>query len=326
MMKSRIILLICICLFTLPVFAQDDGRYVEPEALADPEGAFTEVDGLQIYYIEMGDTDDPTVILVHGFAGSTFTWRDTIAPLVEAGYHVVALDLPPFGLSDKAIPEDYTRSSMAATLAGLMDTLEIESATLVGHSMGGGVIAQFAIDYPQRVEKLVFVDGAVYIPPEKPDVEATEEARLTGDNPLSFLSRFDPQSPLSAAALRTFITPEVFNEILSNAYHNKSVITPEVQEGYQRPLHIRGWEVGLLTFMAANEITENIDIDALRALDVPALIIWGQEDSWVPLAVGEALANALPHATLVTYPETGHMPMEETTEAFLSDLIAFLEG
>jgi pimeloyl-ACP methyl ester carboxylesterase len=105
---------------------------------------------------ESGPTDGPAVVLVHGFGGSTFNWRYTLPALAEAGYRAVALDLMGFGLSDKSFDQDDSHAAQADFVADVMTALDIQRATLVGHSMGGNVIAHFALKYPERVEGLVF--------------------------------------------------------------------------------------------------------------------------------------------------------------------------
>jgi alpha-beta hydrolase superfamily lysophospholipase len=119
------------------IFLSFNQEYRSPQELADTGGAFAEVNGASIYYIAKGESSNPAIILIHGFGGSTFTWRGNIDALAGAGYYVVALDLPPFGLSDKSPEIGYSRSDFAAYVAGLMDYLEIESATFVGHRRGG---------------------------------------------------------------------------------------------------------------------------------------------------------------------------------------------
>ncbi len=315
------ILTFILLLFTvIPLVSAQD--HVDPAELADEDGQFAEINGAQIYYIERGVDNDSAIILIHGFGGSTFTWRDNIDVLVDAGFHVVALDLPPFGLSDKSADIDYSRDAMADTVAGLMEALGIESATVVGHSMGGGVTAYFAVQYNEHVDSLVFVAGGAGYSGEDHESESDEEQ--SDSSPLGFLSRFDPESPLAAGALRLFLTPERFNDILITAYHNTSVVTPEVEAGYQRALQVEGWEIGLLAFMGTGEEIAPFGNEALATLDVPVLIVWGEEDSWAPIIIGEYLRDLMQNVTWVTYPDVGHLPMEENTAKFNEDLLEFL--
>jgi pimeloyl-ACP methyl ester carboxylesterase len=306
--------------FVLPIAAQRQ-TFKTPQELADPNGAFADVNGVSLYYIAEGDPTNPAVILIHGFGGSTFTWRDNIQPIAEAGFYVVALDLPPFGLSDKNPDLDYSRSWMADQVAGLMDMLEIESATIVGHSMGGGVTAQFAVRHTAKVDQLVFVAGGIF--DETARQTTTEEDE--NDSPLAILASIDPKSPFADTLLRNVLTPERFSDILISAYHRQEVVTAAVAAGYQRPLALEDWTGGFLAYIQAEE-TAPVTLAELAALDLRTLILWGEQDSWVEIVMGESMVAAFSNATFITYPDVGHLPMEENTAQFNEDLIAFLQG
>lgn len=319
-MIKYLILFFIATLYTLPLLAQ-----TTPQDLADPDGKFLSVDDTSIYLQTRGNPDDPAVVLIHGFGGSTFTWRNTLDPLAEAGFYVVALDLPPFGLSNKSADLDYSRSALADLVVDVMDELSIEKAVIVGHSMGGGVTASFAVQHPERVNGLVFVDGGVF--------EAMPEGAVSSDGGMSDLSGFietlDPRSPFAAMLVRAFLTPERFTEILKSAYVRKEVITPEVIAGYQRPLQLDDWPQGLLAFSTAVE-TSPISLDDLaNAVDqygMPVLIIWGEDDPWVSILLGETMQVALSESEIITYEGVGHLPMEEAQEDFNTDLMTFLNA
>lgn len=287
----RIILCLIIgCVFLIPVSAQST-----PQELADPDGQFLDIDGVSIYIQAHGDAANPAVILLHGFGGSTFTWRGTLDPLVEAGYYMVAMDLPPFGLSDKSAELDYSRTGLANLVVGAMDELEIETAVIVGHSMGGGVTAYLGARYPERVRGLIFVSGGLF--EAMPDTAATSQADTSSrDGLFGMLEGIDPSSPLAGVLVRTFLTPDRFTDLLESAYTRTDVITPEVIAGYQRPLLTDDWPEGLLAFSAAEEMTP-VSLDDLTAAidenDIPVLIVWGESDTWVSIALGETMHAAL---------------------------------
>ncbi|MDH4209682.1 MAG: alpha/beta fold hydrolase, partial [Anaerolineae bacterium] len=115
-----------------------------------------QVDGRCIRY--WGEGTGENVLLVHGLACSIEFWRYNVGPLA-AQYRVYAMDLPGCGRSDKLVPE-FSLAYGASFLGGFMDALGINGATLVGHSMGGALCAQFAVTFPQRTEALILVDSA----------------------------------------------------------------------------------------------------------------------------------------------------------------------
>lgn len=329
-MIRKLITLLIVIFTTQFVSAQ---TYKTPQDLADPDGRFLDIDGISIYVQIQGQSDQPAVVLIHGFGGSSFTWRNSLPALADAGYYAVALDLPPFGLSDKSPDLDYSRSALADLVVKVMDYLEIDQAVIVGHSMGGGVTAYFGAQHPERVKGLVFVDGGVFEAMPQPSATATEEAseqRTGGLSDLSgFMENIDPSSPLAAALVRTFLTPKRFTDILESAYGRKDVITDEVITGYQRPLLLEDWPQGLLAFSAAEE-KNPITLDELSAAveknNIPVLIIWGGSDRWVSIELAKVMKTALKGASLITYEGVGHLPMEEETKQFNTDLVDFLKA
>src|SRR6267142_2884310 len=121
---------------------------------------FTTIDGVRIHYQEAGDEKAPPMILIHGFISSNLVWNDVFLPLAQAGFHVIAPDLPGYGYSEKPRDGEYTIAAQARAVLGLMDQMGIERATIVGASYGGAIAAMMALDYPERVARLVLV-GAV---------------------------------------------------------------------------------------------------------------------------------------------------------------------
>src|SRR3982750_2586663 len=120
---------------------------------------FVHVDGANIHYQEFGDKSKPTLVLIHGFTASVYVWHAAAPIIAEGRFHVVAIDLLGFGYSEKPAWFDYSITSQARMIARFMNRLGIGRATLVGSSYGGAVAATLALDYPERVEKLVLVDA-----------------------------------------------------------------------------------------------------------------------------------------------------------------------
>jgi pyruvate dehydrogenase E2 component (dihydrolipoamide acetyltransferase) len=132
-------------------------NYVPPEPDEEETGAsyeFVEVGGYRLRYLKMGD-GEKTVILVHGFGGDLDRWLFTQQPLA-ASASVYALDLPGHGLSTKKVI-DGSVAALTEVVAGFMDAVQIESAHIVGHSLGGGIALQLAIAHPKRVESLALI-------------------------------------------------------------------------------------------------------------------------------------------------------------------------
>lgn len=302
-----------ICLvgpFVIPLPQQPD---MSPDAVAPGTGHFLTVDGLRTYVQDLGPREGPAVVFIHGFGGSTFSWRETLPVLASAGFRSIALDLKGFGLSDKRFEEDYTHRSQADYVARVMEELGVDKAVVVGHSMGASVAAHLAVRYPDKVEKILFVDGAV-------DVE-DEESSL---DPIGWLVRIPPLRQWARFVMRWQLDEETIAERLSTAYFDPDFVTPEVEDGYLTPQRIKDWELALLGIMrdsSKNSLTSS----ELEGIDTPVLIIWGEEDTWVPLSRGRTLASSLEGSELSVIPLSGHLPMEEQAEQFNERLLEFLQ-
>ncbi|MBI5671011.1 MAG: alpha/beta hydrolase [Chloroflexi bacterium] len=318
MKRFALLLLLLTFGLTGAVAAQEaTPEIVTPQDLADPDGQFVDIEGVSVYYRQAGPADGPAVLLLHGFLGSTVNWDDTIPVLAEAGYHVIAFDRPPFGLSDKRPELDYSLEAQAALTAGLMDKLGIDRAALVGHSAGGAVAAQFALAYPERVSKLVLVAGAIGLN------AADDAADSQASQAFSFLRDADPNNPLAQLALRAFFTSDFARNMLRESVSDPDRVTPELVERNSAYLKLRGWEAGLLAFTRDAQF-DKPDLDSLAKMEIPVLLLWGEDDNTVPLAVGERLRDTFPNDTWKPYPNAGHMLMLDAGEAMHADLLAFL--
>lgn len=269
-----------------------------------PEGIIRDVADAKVHYIDEGS--GPAVILIHGFAGSTFSWRRVLPGLAPA-HRVVALDLPGFGFSDRDPARDYGQRAQAERVVALMDLLGIQRATLIGHSMGGAIAERVAAGHPDRVERLVLVAA----------VNAGEASRAPGRGmaagPMFALIGVVQRSPSAMYTLG--------RRALARMVHDRAHATEEVMRGYIDPLLLPGTVAAVRKMAAANRDEAPVDLAAITA---PTLVLSGASDAAIPPERGEALAAAIPGARHVTIPEAGHLIAEERPEAFLEEVLAFL--
>lgn len=269
-------------------------------------GEIRRIDGEDIHFIEAGS--GPAVVLIHGFAASSFTWRDVLPELSER-HRVVALDLPGFGFSDRNTALDYSLGAHARRTKRLMDSLGIGHAVVVGHSMGGAVAQRLALQYPGSVEALVLaasVDASARAPWE-------QHAAV---HPLLFrLLDIGLHSPV----LVRFGSRRTVLDIAADP----SYATPEVIDGYARPVLVPGTAAALARLVAGTAAEPPAD---LSQLSVPTLVISGERDRSVPVSVGEGLETKIAGARHVVVPGIGHLTAEERPELFLAELTAFLSG
>ena len=305
-----ILVVLLVLPFIIPLPEQPD---LSAGALAPGTGRFMTVDGVKTYVQDIGPRDGPAVVLIHGFGGSTYSWRDTIPALASEGYRAVALDLKGFGLSDKKFDEDYGHPSQASFVAGVMDELGIDKASIAGHSMGASVLGHFASQYPERVDKLVFIDGTVNV-----DEDASSF------DPMKWLIQFPPIKQWARLIMRWQLNEETIAARLRTAYHDPEFVTEEIETGYLLPQHVKDWEVALLGIVRDSN-KNSLPSPLQDIIDAPVLIVWGEQDTWVPVGRGRILAESLPGSDLSIIPDSGHLPMEEQAEVFNRILLDYLK-
>jgi pimeloyl-ACP methyl ester carboxylesterase len=273
---------------------------------AAPNARVVTVEGRRTVVAEAGVATDPALILVHGFGGSTFGWRHVVEPLAASGWFVVALDLPGFGLAEKGWSGSYDHASHARFVLAVMDQMQINQAVLAGHSMGGNVVSWVAALAPERVRGLALIDAAI--------------GASFGDSPATSALQASPLRRAVRILIRSAFTEATFGELLSSAFAVKSAATPEMIRGYAAASRLPEWDAALLGVLrdgSKNALTRPIaEIVSRAGAPIPTLILWGADDSWVPLSAGESLRDALPGATYVVLPGLGHVPFEEDPEAF----------
>lgn len=327
----RVLFFVVVIVVVLPFIIPLPTVGVEAKTLADPDGVFIEVDGLQTYVLARGPEDGPPVLLLHGWGASTFTWREQINVLAEAGYRAIAFDRPPYGLSAKTgdnIP--YTPSALADFTAKVMSALGVERAVMVGQSQGGGVTGYFAVRYPTRVEKVVFVSGALRPtddpPPPNSGGTGGRVGGALGLPPfVNSLLNVYPAQWWARLGIRAFVRPDFASRILQSAYFDPNFMTPEIAAGYSKQLQVIGWDEALINQLRGAAFqADPITAEQIASIRVPVLIAWGRDDTWVPLSVGERLKELLPEAEFKVYPNVGHLPQEEAADDFNADLLAFL--
>jgi pimeloyl-ACP methyl ester carboxylesterase len=261
---------------------------------------FVHVDGMRIHYQEFGDAAAPVVILVHGYTASSYSWRQSAPLIADAGFRVIALDLVGSGYSDKPRYFEYTIDAQARMITRFMDRLGIGQATLVGCSYGGAIAATIALDIPERVDKLVLVSAVI-----NDDLKSHPILRLA-----------------SVPGLGEIVTPFLADSraLLRHRSHgtlapaNHHLITNERIDAIRRPLHAADGHRSLLA-TSRNWHADRITRDA-PYITQPTLIVWGEEDTVIPIQDGYTLRDAVPGSRLLVIKDCGHVPQEERPELF----------
>jgi pimeloyl-ACP methyl ester carboxylesterase len=247
-----------------------------------------------------------TLVLVHGYLVSQHDFR-AVLPALEQRFDVVAVDLPGFGESDRPPPArfDYRLASQAGVLRDVMDALHIRRATVWGHSMGGGVALALAARHPERVERLVLEDAAVY------------------PLPLPVRGRLALLPGVGEAIFHSVYTRRDLGAHLRQVHRDPRIVSDgEIDFYWERFNRPGGRAAAYAALRALASLPESPDPPAVAA---PAVVVWGEEDTQVPLAHGRRLAAQLRGAPLEVIPACGHAPHHERPDELLRALVPLLE-
>jgi pimeloyl-ACP methyl ester carboxylesterase len=267
---------------------------------------FTSINGMRVHYQEAGDENAPAIVLIHGFISSTLIWSDVFLPLADAGFRVIAIDMPGYGYSEKPADGQYTIDWQAHTVVSLLDRLEIDTATIVGASYGGAVAATIALDYPERVEQLVLVGTVSNDNILRQPMVRVARLPLVGDvvTPLYLGSRWVLRKRVEDMYRRTGLP--VDERKLAARHH--LLATANVHRAMVRSM--RRW--------SAERISREANL-----IRVPTLIVWGEADSHLPLSDGVGLRDRIPGSRLIVFRNCGHLPPAEQPEKFVQVITQF---
>ena len=267
---------------------------------------FVDVDGVRVHYQEAGDLKAPALVLIHGFASSTLVWSKVFLKLAEAGYRVIALDMLGYGYSAKPRNGEYTIAGQAKLLMRLLDALGIPRAVIIGSSYGGAVAATCALDYPERVEKLVLVGTVSNNRPL-----AYKLMRVFGSPVVG-----DVVSPLLIGSRR------LLRRRMKRVYDRHSWVLDERRvDARHLPLRAAGTQRAIIRTVRSWD-AERISRDA-HLIGQPTLLLWGENDIEIPLADGERLHEEISGSRLIVFLNCGHLPHEEYPESFMNVVIDF---
>ncbi len=250
---------------------------------------------VRLRYAEQGDSAGHTVILLHGYTDSWFSFS-RVLPLLPASYHVYALDLRAHGDSDRPAG-GYTMRDLATDVVSFMDVKGLGRTTVVGHSMGSFVAQQVALAAPERVARLVLVGSAT----TPRNIIGILELQRTVDSLMD---------PVPADFARAFQMSTVYRP-LPDDFMNRMVAG-------SLKLPARVWRALMAGLLATDRS------DRLGDSRIPTLILWGERDAYFPRSEQDALVAMLPTAALKVYSETGHAPHWEQPEEFAGDLEEFI--
>lgn len=244
--------------------------------------------GGTIAYQDEGE--GPAVVLLHGFPTSSYLWRREV-PLLASRMRVIAPDLLGYGGSDRPDGEDLSEIAQAMYVRELLEALRVEDVALVGHDIGGAVAQILALDAEvPRIRALVLVDAACF---DAWPIEGVRRLQAVG-----------PEQE------RPELVEDHVRLVWKLGVQHPERRDPDALEGYLSP-----WRSDPASFFRAARGIEGKGLagreDELAELDIPAFLIWGEEDPFVPSELAERLQETLPGSALALLPGCSHLVMED---------------
>jgi pimeloyl-ACP methyl ester carboxylesterase len=281
----------------------------EPNDMHFPADHYVKVRQVSTRFWKMGD-EGSTVVLVHGHGGSAESWALNIEAFSKR-HRVFAPDLVGAGRTDKPTVS-YSVANLARFLSDFMATQGMERASVIGHSLGGGVSLQFAIEYPEKLEKLVLVASAGL------GREVAPALRLC-------------TLPVAGEILSR-PTRKGTAQFLESCVHDSSMITDEIVDGAWQLSALPGAQKAWLSMLRDNANLRGVKAERVRAIAerlgtirAPTLIIWGREDRIVPVAHAFVAERGIRNSRLTVFEACGHLPQFERAAEFNALVAEFLE-
>lgn len=248
--------------------------------------------GIDMKYVEMGNPDGKPLVLIHGMTDNSRGWS-LMAPYLADEFHIYMPDLRGHGDTDKPDMKMYPISLYASDIASFMDQVDVDTADVVGHSLGSAVAQAFAINYSDRTDHLVLESSS---PVKSGNTESYEEILGFGENPPS-------------------------DEYMDNWYSNPNPVDEEFlsyEKEESRALPPYDWRQ-IAKGSSSSDLTPFMD-----EVDMPTLILWGTKDSLAGKTQQKELRKLIPDADFISYDGNGHNIQWEIPEKMAEDVQEFL--
>ncbi|APG65313.1 alpha/beta hydrolase [Tenacibaculum todarodis] len=268
------------------------------EKYANEHSKFVEIDGMQVHYRDEGK--GMPIVLIHGTGASLHTW-DYWASKLKEKHRVVRMDLPAFGLTGANSNGDYSIENYTNFLTKFLHKAELDSMYLVGNSLGGNIAWNFTAENPEAVKKLVLVDASG-LPTNKPQPWIFKMAKTPIVNSM-FL----------------YVTPRaVIKDNIEQVYEDDSKISEDLITRYHEMALREGNRKAFIDRAKTDfKLGDNSNLEKLKSIKNKTLLIWGENDNWIPLDNGKRMDSLMPNSKLIIVKNSGHVPMEESPKESL---------
>ncbi len=265
------------------------------------QSRFLVIDNAMVHYRDEGE--GPVLLLIHGAFSSLHTY-DGWTKMLKRDFRVLRLDLPGFGLSGTSEDHEYGIEKYVHWINCFLDRMGAETCHIAGSSLGGWLSWEYARKHPDRVDKMILIGAAGYL-----DLK---------NIPLPFKMA---RTPFASKLAKFVLRKSVLEVFVKQVYGDPSKITPELVDRY---FDLFSREGNPEAFFALVNGRFKDNTRHLKKIQQPTLILWGEKDEWLPLDNAYRFLADLPHAELIIYEDTGHVPMEEVPVISAKDVRKFL--
>jgi pimeloyl-ACP methyl ester carboxylesterase len=306
-------LLLTLVFFLLLLYRSDIPAEEINEKYQTPQSHFVEVDGVNVHVRFMGEGEP--IFLLHGSFSSLHTW-DVWQQELSPYFLTISLDFPGHGLTGPDELKRYTIQDYSELVLSLAEKLNLSKFHLAGNSMGGAVALQVASMRPEQVLTLNLVDASGAPRLETRSLDSTQTSSRGGG---AWIFKLIENPVISTIFLKC--TPKfLFAMNMKEVYGDESKIQTETTDRYFELMLREGNRRATLDRLSTPR-RSSIDFERLT---MPALILWGAKDSWIPVSQGYALQKAIPGSNLIVFEDAGHVPMEEIPTESVAEYLSFL--
>ncbi len=271
------------------------------EKYTNQHSRFAVIDGSLVHYRDEGQ--GPCLLLLHGAFSSLHTFDDWTSKLTSQ-FRVIRIDLPGFGLTGKLNSGKYEIAYVVKFIKTFLEVVKVDQFYLVGSSLGGWISWEMALAYPDKVKKLILIDAAGFLDSK--------------NIPLPFKMA---RTPFMNKIVKFAINRSMLENFLRDVYYNRSKISDALVDRYYDLFSKEGNPEAFFSLVNQRFVDHT---RFLKEIKIPVLILWGQEDIWLPVENAYRFHDKIPNNEMIIYERTGHVPMEEIPWDTVEDVISFL--
>ena len=273
-------------------------------------------DGSLIHVRDEGNKNGNTLVLIHGFNGSLFNF-ETMNEFLVNDFRVISLDLPAHGLTGSVNSNNYSFDGFIKVIDEVLEIKKINEFYLAGHSMGGRVVWNYTIEYPDKVKGLLII-GSAFLANEEEYIEFQSE----NAPPIAFKLLEIPffRKMLGYITPRFIVTQAVYQTV-----YNQNIMTKELIDQFHEIILLEGSReaMGYVIVNTDKDFIANPKL--LQKIEIPTLILHGEEDNLVDVRFNKHFLENIPDIKLFSYPKVGHMPPMEIPEQIANDIETFIK-